>query len=101
MGLIKEGDDYAILTDILGTEDHLGDMDFKVAGTSAGITSLQMDIKIEGITEEIMQVALSQARDGRVHILSERIRRRARGSNVRPELLRLVKRGTKHRRQLQ
>jgi polyribonucleotide nucleotidyltransferase len=71
MGLIKEGERFAVLSDILGDEDHLGDMDFKVAGTSAGITSLQMDIKIEGITEEIMQVALSQARDGRVHILGE------------------------------
>jgi polyribonucleotide nucleotidyltransferase len=71
MGLIKEGERFAVLSDILGDEDHLGDMDFKVAGTSAGITSLQMDIKIEGITEEIMQVALSQAKDGRVHILGE------------------------------
>lgn len=71
MGLIKEGDDYAVLSDILGDEDHLGDMDFKVAGTEAGITSLQMDIKITSITEEIMQVALAQARDGRMHILGE------------------------------
>ena len=71
MGLIKEGDRYAVLSDILGDEDHLGDMDFKVAGTSDGITSLQMDIKITGITEEIMQVALDQARDGRMHILDE------------------------------
>jgi polyribonucleotide nucleotidyltransferase len=71
MGLIKEGDKYAVLSDILGDEDHLGDMDFKVAGTSEGVTSLQMDIKITGITEEIMKVALNQARDGRVHILSE------------------------------
>jgi len=71
MGLIKEGERFAVLSDILGDEDHLGDMDFKVAGTTAGITSLQMDIKIEGITEEIMQVALSQAKDGRVHILGE------------------------------
>ncbi len=71
MGLIKEGDDYAVLSDILGDEDHLGDMDFKVAGTDAGITSLQMDIKITSITEEIMKVALEQARDGRLHILGE------------------------------
>jgi polyribonucleotide nucleotidyltransferase len=71
MGLIKEGDDYAVLSDILGDEDHLGDMDFKVAGTANGITSLQMDIKITGITEEIMQVALDQAKGGRVHILGE------------------------------
>jgi polyribonucleotide nucleotidyltransferase len=71
MGLIKEGDRFAVLSDILGDEDHLGDMDFKVAGTSAGITSLQMDIKIDGITEEIMKVALDQAKDGRLHILGE------------------------------
>ena len=71
MGLIKEDDRYAVLSDILGDEDHLGDMDFKVAGTEGGITSLQMDIKIDGITEEIMKVALSQAKDGRVHILGE------------------------------
>ncbi len=71
MGLIKEGDKFAVLSDILGDEDHLGDMDFKVAGTEAGITSLQMDIKITSITEEIMQVALGQARDGRLHILGE------------------------------
>lgn len=71
MGLIKEGDDFAVLSDILGDEDHLGDMDFKVAGTDAGITSLQMDIKIHGITEEIMQIALDQAKDGRLHILGE------------------------------
>ncbi|MEZ5874274.1 MAG: polyribonucleotide nucleotidyltransferase [Hyphomicrobiales bacterium] len=71
MGLIKEGDDYAVLSDILGDEDHLGDMDFKVAGTSEGVTSLQMDIKITGITEEIMKVALDQARHGRMHILGE------------------------------
>ena len=71
MGLIKEGDRFAVLSDILGDEDHLGDMDFKVAGTSTGITSLQMDIKITSITEEIMQVALEQAREGRLHILSE------------------------------
>jgi polyribonucleotide nucleotidyltransferase len=69
MGLIKEGNRFAVLTDILGDEDHLGDMDFKVAGTEQGITALQMDIKIQGITKEIMQVALAQARDGRLHIL--------------------------------
>ncbi len=71
MGLIKEGDRYAVLSDILGDEDHLGDMDFKVAGTEEGITSLQMDIKITGITEEIMRIALEQAKGGRVHILGE------------------------------
>ncbi|AWM27296.1 polyribonucleotide nucleotidyltransferase [Sinorhizobium fredii] len=71
MGLIKEEDRFAVLSDILGDEDHLGDMDFKVAGTEAGITSLQMDIKIEGITEEIMGVALNQAKGGRLHILGE------------------------------
>ncbi|MBY9063692.1 polyribonucleotide nucleotidyltransferase [Sphingomonas yunnanensis] len=71
MGLILEGKDFAVLSDILGDEDHLGDMDFKVAGTSEGITSLQMDIKIAGITEEIMKVALAQAKDGRAHILVE------------------------------
>ena len=71
MGLIKEGDKFAVLSDILGDEDHLGDMDFKVAGTDAGITSLQMDIKITGITEEIMRVALDQAKGGRMHILGE------------------------------
>ena len=71
MGLIKEGPDFAVLSDILGDEDHLGDMDFKVAGTSEGVTSLQMDIKITGITEEIMKVALDQAREGRMHILGE------------------------------
>ncbi len=71
MGLILEGDRYAVLSDILGDEDHLGDMDFKVAGTEEGITSLQMDIKIAGITEEIMKVALGQAKQGRVHILGE------------------------------
>ena len=69
MGLIKEGNRFAVLTDILGDEDHLGDMDFKVAGSEQGITALQMDIKINGITREIMQVALSQAREGRLHIL--------------------------------
>ncbi|MGH6763289.1 MAG: polyribonucleotide nucleotidyltransferase [Phyllobacterium sp.] len=71
MGLIKEDDRFAVLSDILGDEDHLGDMDFKVAGTEAGITALQMDIKIDGITEEIMQVALDQAKGGRLHILGE------------------------------
>ncbi|WP_208540709.1 MULTISPECIES: polyribonucleotide nucleotidyltransferase [Bartonella] len=71
MGLIKEGERFAILSDILGDEDHLGDMDFKVAGTKNGITSLQMDIKIDGITEEIMKIALEQAKDGRIHILNE------------------------------
>jgi polyribonucleotide nucleotidyltransferase len=69
MGLIKEGNRFAVLTDILGDEDHLGDMDFKVAGTTEGVTALQMDIKIEGITKEIMQVALTQAREARMHIL--------------------------------
>ena len=71
MGLIKEGNDFAVLSDILGDEDHLGDMDFKVAGTTNGVTSLQMDIKITGITEEIMRVALDQAYEGRMHILGE------------------------------
>jgi polyribonucleotide nucleotidyltransferase len=71
MGLIKEDERFAVLSDILGDEDHLGDMDFKVAGTSEGVTSLQMDIKIQGITEEIMKVALGQAKDGRMHILGE------------------------------
>ena len=71
MGLIKEGDEFAVLTDILGDEDHLGDMDFKVAGTAEGINALQMDIKIDGITREIMEVALSQAKEGRLHILQE------------------------------
>ncbi len=69
MGLIKEGDEFVVLSDILGDEDHLGDMDFKVAGTSAGVTALQMDIKINGITKEIMEVALAQAKQGRLHIL--------------------------------
>lgn len=69
MGLVKEGDSFVVLSDILGDEDHLGDMDFKVAGTSEGVTALQMDIKIEGITKEIMQIALKQARDARLHIL--------------------------------
>ncbi|PWJ80956.1 polyribonucleotide nucleotidyltransferase [Pseudaminobacter salicylatoxidans] len=71
MGLIKEEERFAVLSDILGDEDHLGDMDFKVAGTAGGITSLQMDIKISGITEEIMKIALDQAKDGRIHILGE------------------------------
>jgi polyribonucleotide nucleotidyltransferase len=71
MGLVKEDEGYAVLTDILGDEDHLGDMDFKVAGTAAGITALQMDIKIEGITEEIMEIALEQAMEARMHILGE------------------------------
>jgi polyribonucleotide nucleotidyltransferase len=71
MGLILEGEKFAVLSDILGDEDHLGDMDFKVAGTEAGVTSLQMDIKIAGITEEIMKIALGQAREGRMHILGE------------------------------
>ena len=71
MGLILEGERFAVLSDILGDEDHLGDMDFKVAGTEDGITALQMDIKIDGITEEIMKVALAQAKDGRMHILGE------------------------------
>ena len=71
MGLIKEGDDFAVLSDILGDEDHLGDMDFKVAGSAKGVTSLQMDIKITSITPEIMQIALDQAREGRIHILDE------------------------------
>ena len=71
MGLIKEDNKFAVLTDILGDEDHLGDMDFKVAGTKAGITALQMDIKIQGITKEIMQAALAQAKEGRMHILGK------------------------------
>ena len=71
MGLIKEGDEFAVLSDILGDEDHLGDMDFKVAGSQSGITSLQMDIKITSITAEIMEIALAQAKDGRLHILDE------------------------------
>ncbi|OBS10990.1 polyribonucleotide nucleotidyltransferase [Acidihalobacter prosperus] len=71
MGLIKEGERFAVLSDILGDEDHLGDMDFKVAGTEAGVTALQMDIKIDGITREIMERALAQARDGRIHILGK------------------------------
>jgi len=71
MGLILEGNRFAVLTDILGDEDHLGDMDFKVAGTANGVTALQMDIKVQGITKEIMQVALAQAKEGRLHILSK------------------------------
>jgi polyribonucleotide nucleotidyltransferase len=71
MGLIKEGNRFAVLTDILGDEDHLGDMDFKVAGSTQGITALQMDIKIQGITQEIMQVALAQAKEARIHILGK------------------------------
>jgi len=71
MGLVKEGDRFSVLTDILGDEDHLGDMDFKVAGTADGVTALQMDIKINGITKEIMEVALTQAKAGRLHILGE------------------------------
>jgi polyribonucleotide nucleotidyltransferase len=70
MGLIKEGDKFAVLTDILGDEDHLGDMDFKVAGTATGVTSLQMDIKITGITNDIMAIALAQAKEARMHILN-------------------------------
>jgi polyribonucleotide nucleotidyltransferase len=70
MGLVKEGDDFVVLSDILGDEDHLGDMDFKVAGSAEGITALQMDIKIEGINKEIMQIALNQAKAARMHILS-------------------------------
>ncbi|MEO6968943.1 MAG: polyribonucleotide nucleotidyltransferase [Rhodanobacteraceae bacterium] len=71
MGLVKEGDDFVVLSDILGDEDHLGDMDFKVAGTEAGVSALQMDIKIDGITEQIMHTALDQAKRGRLHILGE------------------------------
>ena len=71
MGLIKDGNKFAVLTDILGDEDHLGDMDFKVAGTTNGISALQMDIKIQGITKEIMQVALAQAKEARMHILGK------------------------------
>ena len=73
MGLIKDGNRFAVLTDILGDEDHLGDMDFKVAGTTAGVTALQMDIKIQGITKEIMQVALAQAKEARLHILGKMV----------------------------
>ena len=70
MGLVKEGDDFVVLSDILGDEDHLGDMDFKVAGSATGVTALQMDIKIEGITKDIMEKALAQAKAARLHILS-------------------------------
>jgi polyribonucleotide nucleotidyltransferase len=73
MGLIKDGNRFAVLTDILGDEDHLGDMDFKVAGSTTGITALQMDIKIQGITKEIMQVALAQAKEARLHILGKMV----------------------------
>ena len=82
MGLIKEGDRFAVLSDILGDEDHLGDMDFKVAGTENGITALQMDIKITGITEEIMEVALKQAKSGRIHILGEMAKALSSGREV-------------------
>ena len=71
MGLILDNNKFAVLTDILGDEDHLGDMDFKVAGTTEGVTALQMDIKIQGITKEIMQVALAQAKEARMHILGK------------------------------
>ena len=71
MGLILQGNKFAVLTDILGDEDHLGDMDFKVAGSVKGVTALQMDIKIQGITKEIMQIALQQAKEGRIHILNQ------------------------------
>ena len=81
MGLIKEGNKFAVLTDILGDEDHLGDMDFKVTGTDHGVTALQMDIKIQGITKEIMQIALAQAREGRLHIL-EKMRQALDGSRT-------------------
>ncbi|MEO1090383.1 MAG: polyribonucleotide nucleotidyltransferase, partial [Pseudomonadota bacterium] len=91
MGLILEGERFAVLSDIIGDEDHLGDMDFKVAGTTEGVTSLQMDIKIAGITEEIMQIALDQARDGRLHILNEM--GRALG-DARPEMRETVPRVT-------
>jgi polyribonucleotide nucleotidyltransferase len=73
MGLIKDANRFAVLTDILGDEDHLGDMDFKVAGTTSGVTALQMDIKIQGITKEIMQVALAQAKEARLHILAKMV----------------------------
>ncbi len=81
MGLIKEGNRFAVLTDILGDEDHLGDMDFKVAGTNGGVTALQMDIKIQGITKEIMQVALAQAKEARLHILGKMVEAMA-GANT-------------------
>ena len=70
MGLVKDGEHYTILTDIQGMEDHLGDMDFKVAGTAKGVTALQMDIKIDGLSREILEEALQQAKDGRMHILN-------------------------------
>ena len=93
MGLIKEGDKFAVLSDILGDEDHLGDMDFKVAGTDNGITSLQMDIKITSITREIMSLALDQAREGRLHILSEMAKEikvaRAEGNEFAPRIERM------------
>ena len=81
MGLVKEGDDYVILTDIQGAEDHLGDMDFKVAGTADGITALQMDIKITGVTQEIMRSALVQAKEARASILEQDARGAARASH--------------------
>src|SRR5258706_5514868 len=71
MGMIKEGEKVAVLTDILGDEDHLGDMDFKVCGTQKGVTAIQMDIKIQGLSREILERALHQARDGRLHILGK------------------------------
>ncbi len=71
MGLIKEGDDHVVLTDIQGAEDHLGDMDFKVAGTETGVTALQMDIKITGVTTDILRSALAQAREARLYILAK------------------------------
>src|SRR2546430_517249 len=71
MGLMKEGDDYAVLSDILGDEDHLGDMDFKVTGTTRGVCALQMDIKVSGLTRQILEEALEQARRGRLHILDK------------------------------
>ena len=91
MGLIKEDDRYAVLSDILGDEDHLGDMDFKVAGTDAGITALQMDIKIDGITEEIMNIALGQAKEGRLHILEEMGKALSESRGQLGELLRALK----------
>jgi polyribonucleotide nucleotidyltransferase len=93
MGLVKEGGDFVVLSDILGDEDHLGDMDFKVAGSEQGISALQMDIKIEGITEEIMRIALEQAKQGRLHILGEMAKAlstpRAEMSEFAPRLLTL------------
>jgi polyribonucleotide nucleotidyltransferase len=91
MGLVLEGDQFAVLSDILGDEDHLGDMDFKVAGTAEGVSALQMDIKITGVTEEIMRIALNQARQGRLHILGEMAKAldapRAQMSEFAPRLL--------------